>query len=272
MLKAFLKKFLPGIFLRKFFEVRYNKIKSKPLDITNNKIKKIVKELDSKGIFVIKKYADLKKVKEIKKKLAPFLKKLDQGQQIEGFTCMYLKDEPHIRIMNVDKLVPESIFFFHDTFIKTIFQSYGPANLVSHQFMVDKRRGVGLTTNNDDWHFDDPFPVSKCKAFLYLDEVTKLNGPFCFIPGTHKKGPWRTWKDTDAITRGYDGDWGFYTLNNVDYIKKKHGFEEIIVTGSPGDLILFDAGGLHKSSVLQSGTRTILSTYFEIPNWKKTVI
>ena len=47
MLKAFLKKFLPGIFLQ-FFEVRYNKIKSKPLDITNNKIKKIVKELDSK--------------------------------------------------------------------------------------------------------------------------------------------------------------------------------------------------------------------------------
>ena len=94
------------------------------------------------------------------------MKKLDQGQQIEGFTCMYLKDEPHIRIMNVDKLVPESIFF-HDTFIKTIFQSYGPANLVSHQFMVDKRRGVGLTTNNDDWHFDDPFPVSKCKAFVF---------------------------------------------------------------------------------------------------------
>ena len=42
---------------------------------------------------------------------------------------MYEKDEPHIRIMNVDKLVPESNFFFHDTFIETIFQSYGPANL-----------------------------------------------------------------------------------------------------------------------------------------------
>ena len=65
---------------------------------------------------------------------------------------------------------------------------------------------------------------------------------------------------------------GLLYLNNVDYIKKNHFFEKIIVTGSPGDLILFDAGGLHKSSVLQSGTRTILSTYFEIPNWKKTVI
>ena len=76
MLKAFLKKFLPGIFLRKFFEVRYNKIKSKPLDITNNKIKKIVQELDRKGIFVIKKYADLKKVKEIKKKASTILEKI----------------------------------------------------------------------------------------------------------------------------------------------------------------------------------------------------
>lgn len=237
---------------------------------TDPKVAEAVRNLEVNGIHTIEAYMPADWCDDVLAQTKPHLDALVAGRPPEQCRYMLIEDEPHKRIMDVHKLVPKAWEFFGDQFMLEVFQCYAAQNISTHQYMVDWRSGVGLTTQNDGWHFDDPYPSYKLKAFLYLNDVTVENGPFCYIPGTQINAPWRKKKNRDAWVNQKSGDWGFFTDNHLLAIKKKYGFKEKICTGKKGHLVLFDAGGLHKSSILRSGERFVLAPYYEIAEARTT--
>lgn len=96
------------------------------------------------------------------------------------------------------------------------------------------------------WHrdYDDYLNV---KVFIYLNDVTEVNGPFCFIPGTHRVGS----RATASLSR----------LARIDDATMKTEIPERdwkVCTGKTGTVILADTGGFHKGLKPQKNHRLLL--------------
>lgn len=107
---------------------------------------------------------------------------------------------------------------------------------------------VGPDTYSQRWH-RDPDDRRIVKLFLYLRDVDKPTGPFCYIPGSHNSGPLHRILPQTMNTSRYPAD---------DEIARRFSEDQIqVCTGEAGTLIFCDTSGLHRGGHPTTGSRVL---------------
>lgn len=222
----------------------------------------IVSEIKNNGIHIWRGYLDHQRALDLGNSALPFLRRVQAGMLASKHT-LNDKDAGLFRLRNADTEIPETRPIFDDVRLTAIATAVTTPKVRAHMRMVELREGIYSHCSEDCWHFDEAFKY-KFKFFLLLSDVTEDNSPFSYVKRSHIGGKWRRAKELDAFHYGYDGQWGFYHQHEYEGLLKKHPeFQPIVCTGQAGDMILFDANGLHRREILRSGYRVILSNYYQ---------
>jgi len=99
------------------------------------------------------------------------------------------------------------------------------------------------------WH-RDPEDRAIIKTFLYLRDVDEANGPFCYVPGTHRPGPLR-----QKIGRYNYPDDGVIERRFPPNLRR-------VCTGKAGTLIFCDTTGFHKGGHPSKGARFVFNAMY----------
>jgi hypothetical protein len=163
--------------------------------------------------------------------------------------------------------------FFNDERILLIMKGYIGENAVPLRQSMELRVDKGpLISFNRMFHMDSWKP--RVKAFLYLHDVTENDAPVCYLRGSHE-GDWRLPMEykiacqyrtgEDGYAQDLDVVWvGCYWPYEISSLKKAHGLEEVVCTGTIGTLVVFDARGLHRATGLVNECRKILISHYII--------
>ncbi len=108
------------------------------------------------------------------------------------------------------------------------------------------------------WHRDGDDRMN-VKLFVYLSDVTRGSGPFCFAPRTHPLGDTRADAPDDGKGRVTDEQMAS-VVGEEDWL---------ILTGAPGTVALADTCGYHKQLKPEEGERLLLMAQYTShhPNW-----
>ena len=142
-----------------------------------------------------------------------------------------LLDTDHINQMLNDYLTTRSSFLM--------------ANRVKH---VEGNLGSG-----GGWHRDS-YLFPQIKLITYLSDVNEDNGPFEYIPGTHRLNN----KKSDVFKGNYEFDANRSVPSRFSdkSIKAKYSQNDIFrVTGQKGTAVLVDTSGIHRGMPIKSGVR-----------------
>lgn len=99
------------------------------------------------------------------------------------------------------------------------------------------------------WH-RDPEDRSIVKTFLYLRDVDETNGPFCYVPRTHKPRVFRP-----KIGRLNYPDDGVIEKKFPPNLRQ-------VCTGKAGTLIFCDTTGFHKGGHPTAGARLLFNAVY----------
>ena len=161
------------------------------------------------------------------------------------------------------KVIKSSSFFDHPL-INEIASSYVSKDISNYQKQAELRSGLGVQAIADTPHFDDW--RHRLKALLYLDNVNEYNAPFIYYRGSHKNGKWNDYKRFEYFKYGKKGTYGHYSSFEISSIIGKYGLKPVKLIGKQGTVIIFDARGIHSSSLLQKNQRLTLASYFDVRN------
>ncbi len=134
----------------------------------------------------------------------------------------------------------------HPRLIEPVMQILdGPVYM--HQFKINAKaafEGAVWQWHQDygTWARDDLMPEPRAMNIaLFLDEVTAVNGPLMFIPGSHDKGVLEAGHDTETTS------YPLWTLEQetVAALAREGGI--VAPTGPPGSVILFHGNLVHAS-------------------------
>jgi Phytanoyl-CoA dioxygenase (PhyH) len=211
-------------------------------------------DLRRDGYAVIENYWPRDRALELGRQLE---RELESGADRDYESGAYLRfwdnrsyDQGVRRLYHVDKLLPELSEFRHDPFSLEIVRAYyrvpfHPAMLV---FQHNTR------SNHDTRYYHVDGFSREFKSFLYLDDVDEGNGPFTYIPGTHRSHVRRLRKQ--LVGNGEGSPTSFH----VDEIERALD-REVQITGPAGTMILADVRGLHRGSPQRVGSRSVLVCY-----------
>ncbi len=164
-------------------------------------------------------------------------------------------DEGVRRIYHAERLVAELKAFRNDPFIFRAATTYYGVPFYSGvlTYQHNTRSNANTRYYHVDW-FGKQF-----KAFLYLDDVDKGNGPFTYLLGTHRSYFIRLKKQIVGNTEGTPTSFYENDLKSV----LKH---EVQICGPAGTLILADVRGIHRGSPQVNRSRSALVNYmYKIP-------
>lgn len=121
---------------------------------------------------------------------------------------------------------------------------------------------IRYTANNlgsgSGWHRDSPFS-QQFKGLIYLNDVSEENGPFQYIPGSHRRG---TIVD---YSRGLDCPLSQYRFSDIDIARLEHAGtlrKRLTLTGAAGTLLVANVKGLHRGKPLERGERWAITRYY----------
>ena len=84
------------------------------------------------------------------------------------------------------------------------------------------------------WHRDDEMPEPRAMNIaLFLDEVSAVNGPLMFIPGSHKAGTLQAGHDLESTS------YPLWTLSRDEVSRLANEGGCVAPTGAPGSVIMF---------------------------------
>jgi hypothetical protein len=226
----------------------------------------IVDEIRREGIYIWQDFIPRDEAIRIGEKARPMLEAVRDGSSKYPNQTLRDLESGLYRIKNADNLITEAKTILDDERIKNIAKGVTTPDVRSHMRMVEMREGVASACSEDCWHFDEPYKY-KFKFFLLLTDVNEDNAPFAYVKRSHIGGKWRRKKELDAFHYGLTGDWGFFHQHEYDGVMKRWGkplgWEKIVCTGKAGTMILFDANGLHRRELCRSGSRIVMSNYYE---------
>lgn len=159
-------------------------------------------------------------------------------------------DEGVRRLYHIERLVPELAEFRNDPLTMAVAKAYYRRPFYSGALVF--QHNTKSNANTREYHVD-AFE-REFKAFLYLDDVDKGNGPFTYIRGSHRAHLKRLKKqlvgnDDKSPTSFFDADVG--SLKD----------DEVLLTGGAGTLILADVRGFHRGSPQLDRSRSVLVNY-----------
>jgi hypothetical protein len=114
--------------------------------------------------------------------------------------------------------------------------------------------------SGDGWHRDG-FGF-QYKSILYLSDVADENGPFEYLPGSHK--PWRVFADI-AFGELPEAPQSRFQPSEIDRLVRRLHVRRRRYVAPQGTLILANVAGLHRGAPLSVGTRYALTNYFYHP-------
>jgi hypothetical protein len=161
-----------------------------------------------------------------------------------------------------DELAPSTRAFFADRFLAgTADALAAPGTHVADAY-VDYKDKVGGHDVSVDFHVDHW--KLRFKAFLLLSDVTVEQAPMVYLAGSHRTvdGDERFRRRCDWAYQRHGTAHSVLGPRRVARLRDRHGFEERVLTGQAGDLVLADTRGIHRGSELQRGTRLQLVTLF----------
>jgi hypothetical protein len=103
------------------------------------------------------------------------------------------------------------------------------------------------------WH-RDPEDKSIVKTFLYLRDVEESNGPFCYIPGSHNRGPFKDFYP-HAVANATYPDAGVVEARFSPEMRK-------VLTGKAGTLVFCDTSGFHRGGNPTGAARLLFNSVF----------
>lgn len=178
-------------------------------------------------------------------------------------------------VKNLDEVSETAKEFFEHPLLSTV-----AAAAVGIDAYPVRRTGrveseVGRARPTDMHHFDEWRP--KLKFFLYVEDVGEEQAPLVYLRGSHRFRAWRIDKereyydyhrvDNDGNYVNDEADFcGHVLLPQVRALKERYGYEEVVCTAKKGTLIAFDSRGLHRSTPLESGRRTVASVTYVLPS------
>jgi hypothetical protein len=166
------------------------------------------------------------------------------------------------RIGRAHEVAPETTRFFDDPVVTGVFRAYMSARASSYRRELDYRYGLSKSAQADLYHFDNWRPI--CKAFLYLDDVTIDQAPFVYVPGSHKQDAWRRHYNLTYDVDGVHGRFGHFFPQEMNELRERFGWEDLVCEGQAGTLILADLRGLHRGTPLKQGRRVMLTNAFDL--------
>jgi hypothetical protein len=167
-------------------------------------------------------------------------------------------DKRMFGVEQVSSLLSE---FHSDRFLHGMGEMMG--GLAIYNFATLGARIDATSENNgsgDGWHRDSH--GSQFKSILYLSDVSEQNGPFEFLPGSHKR--WRAALDTTVGGLPAPPS-SRYDVLAVDRMVLRFGIRRRRYAAKAGTLLLVNTSGIHRGSPLNSGSRYALTNYYYHP-------
>jgi hypothetical protein len=167
-------------------------------------------------------------------------------------------DKRMFGVEEVSSLLSE---FHHDPFLRGVGEVLGGLALYNFATLGARIDATGANNGSGDgWHRDGH--GFQFKSILYLSDVTDENGPFEFLPGSHKR--WRATFDT-AIGGLPPPPGTRYEPAVVDRMVSRFGPKRQHYTAKAGTLLLVNTSGIHRGRPLLSGSRYALTNYYYHP-------
>lgn len=187
---------------------------------------------------------------------------VDRILQTEGPECVHESDGETVRsVYGVHRTsVPVHRLAQSPEMIAAVTQLLGESSYI-HQSKVNVKAALageqwGWHQDFIYWFTDDHLPrPDLVNVAVFLDEVTHLNGPLTFVPGSHKNGVLSgDWNDDIPSSYADDPSW-IKTLTSKEHFEvpvetireqvQTHGF--VAPTGPAGSILLFHPNLLHCS-------------------------
>jgi len=161
----------------------------------------------------------------------------------------YRQDEI-VRIYHVERLIPELRDFRFDPFIGTVanvfngFSSYSGALVYQHDTIFGREKS----------HYHVDSFSRQFKAMMYLEDVDMGNGPFSYIPGSHKLRHRYFKKQLQGVS-GQKAN-VFDKAEISDILDR-----EVAVCAPAGSLLLMDVTCIHRGAPQTEKSRSVLMNY-----------
>lgn len=243
-----------------FYDRPYYSLSTKSTLTDDKRINKIIKELNSKGICIIKNHLSKNIIEQIKLEINDSLNNVDtiKNSKIYDFKTQGIK-----RYLNAENLSSTANKYFFNSFFDKVAMHYVSKNVKAYQKMYEIKGSKGKFATTDIFHFDDW--KKRFKVFLYLNDVNENNCPFCYIPESTKIDKKKLIKQFEYIALGKSGAYGYYLPHEMENVLKKRNNKELLVTGEAGTIILVDTRGLHRGSPsLNDNQRELLGIYYDL--------
>jgi hypothetical protein len=165
------------------------------------------------------------------------------------------------RMFGVEAVSPLLAEFYADPFLRSVGEYLGGLELYNFATLGAK---IDATPENngsgDGWHRDGH--GFQYKTILYLSDVGEGNGPFEFLPASHKQ--WRAAFDT-AVGGLPEAPSSRYEPAAVDRLVRRFWLKRRDYRAKAGTLLLVNTSGIHRGKPLQSGNRYALTNYYYHP-------
>ena len=165
------------------------------------------------------------------------------------------------RMFGVESVSPLLAEFHRDPFLRSVGEYLG--GLALYNFATLGARIDATPENNgsgDGWHRDGH--GFQFKTILYLSDVGEENGPFEFLPASHKQ--WRAAFDT-VLGNLPAAPNSRYEPAAVDRMVRRFWLKRRHYPAKAGTLLLVNTSGIHRGKPLQSGSRYALTNYYYHP-------
>ena len=264
-IKAFIAKYPVLKRNRLYYEVqRFRQLRPCKVDPSLTDRKDILAALVRDGLFVMPDLLTREVCGKILAEIEEPLAQLAAGTYKGPATRHKVLDA--YRLHDVDLMSPTArTAFFELPLINDMARAYVAKSAISYRRECDyKAEGIHGNQNlqSELPHFDDW--RHRFKAFLYLTDVTESNAPFVFYPRTHEAGAWKRRFNAEFERDGEHGRYGYFFPQEMTLLKEKYGFQEQVITGKAGTLILVDTRGIHRGTTLREGRRVMLNSTFGI--------
>lgn len=211
-------------------------------------------DLRRDGFAVLPDYWDRDKALALRDRLESYL---EPGTDQDYDSGAYLRfwdnrsyDQGVRRFYHVNREIPELEEHRSDPFIMDTIAA--TAGIEFHSVLLMFQHNTQTNENTRYYHVD-AFE-REFKSFLYLDDVDDGNGPFAYLPGTHRKHYTRIKKHVVGNREG--SPTSFYPEDIGMGLES-----ETRITGTAGTLILANVRGLHRGTPQADRSRSVLVNY-----------
>ena len=227
----------------------YRKKKTNQIDKYN--IRHILKELNSKGYYVIENYFDNETCNELVKEIDLLHKDTEK--------IKFDSNSNDFRLNGADRISLKVKSFADDKYLLAIANTFLKEPTACFFTLAakieSKKNSLG---SGGDWHRDITLP-DQFKSMIYLCDVSEENGPFEYLENSNKA------LSLIDMTINFGLEHSQNRLTNKivsEKILRKKRYKSVDFKAKKGTLILFNSFGIHRGKPLNSGNRYALTNYY----------